>query len=107
MKEVCKLNDITMNTGVAVLIDNKQIALFKVAHDEIYAIDNTDPFSGSNVLSRGIIGESQGDLFVASPIYKQRFKIETGECLDDNSVKLNVYPVDIKDDVVYLSTKKN
>lgn len=103
MQEICKLNDITTNTGAAALVNEKQIAVFKINEKEVYAIDNTDPFSGSNVLSRGIIGQKDNILFVASPIYKQRFNIKTGECLDDETVTLNTYPVKILDDMIYLS----
>ncbi|MGE6795501.1 nitrite reductase (NAD(P)H) small subunit [Psychrobacter okhotskensis] len=40
-------------------------------------------------------------LYVASPIYKQRFDLVTGQCLDDTEVKLATYQVERdEDDVV-------
>ncbi|MDH6616684.1 NAD(P)H-dependent nitrite reductase small subunit [Streptomyces sp. SAI-135] len=59
----------------------------------LYAVDNRDPFSGAAVLSRGLTGSAQGRPFVASPLLKQRFDLETGECLDDESVRIATYEV--------------
>ncbi|MGO1490554.1 MAG: nitrite reductase (NAD(P)H) small subunit, partial [Psychrobacter sp.] len=34
-------------------------------------------------------------LYVASPIYKQRFNLATGQCLDDENVKLTTHDVEL------------
>ena len=74
-----------------------QIALFRTHDGEVFAIGNQDPFSGANVMSRGIVG-SRGDVpTVASPMFKQVFDLRTGSCLDDPSVSLPVYQVDVVD----------
>ena len=45
---------------------------------QVFAIGNQDPFSGANVMSRGIVG-SRGDVpTVASPMFKQVFDLRTG-----------------------------
>jgi nitrite reductase (NADH) small subunit len=36
-------------------------------------------------------GTAKEVLYVASPIYKQRFNLATGQCLDDESIVLNTY----------------
>ena len=91
---VCSLSDIAPNTGVCALLENTQVAIFRIGEtDEVYAIGNYDPFSKAFVLSRGIIGDRNGILKVASPIYKQNFNLKTGECLDDSSVSVPSYPV--------------
>ena len=71
---VCALDDILDGTGVGALIDGRQIALFRVG-GAVYALDNYDPDSGANVLSRGIVGDLQGELVVASPVYKHHFSL--------------------------------
>ena len=48
---VCSIDDIPPNAGVCALVDGKQIAIFKV-DNSVFALDNFDPFSGANVLSR-------------------------------------------------------
>lgn len=95
--KVCKLDDITPKTGVCALINQKQIALFRPRFDDqVFAIDNMDPFAKSNVLSRGLICEYDAMLWVASPLKKQRFNLATGVCLEDESMSVNSYPVRVK-----------
>ena len=69
---VCALDELVAGTGVAALVDGRQIAMFQV-DGRVYALDNFDPASGANVLSRGIVGDLQGERVVASPIYKHHF----------------------------------
>jgi nitrite reductase (NADH) small subunit len=70
---------------------------------DVYAIDNYDPFSKAYVLSRGIVGDRNGTPKVASPIYKQNFSLLTGECLDDETVKLSTYLVRVVEDNVQIA----
>ena len=102
--EVCDLNDITPNTGVGALVDGQAIALFRVGTEKrVYALSNKDPFSQANVMSRGIIGDLQGERVIASPIYKQHFSLATGRCLEDKDQKLLVFPTKIQDGRVWVS----
>ena len=88
---VCQLEDIVPNTGVCALVGERQVAVFRLADDSVYAIDNHDPFSRANVLSRGIVGDLKGELVVASPVYKQHFSLTSGTCLEDPGVSVPVY----------------
>ena len=96
--DVCAFDDLVPDRGVAALVGPHQVAVFRVApHDELYALSNHDPFSGANVLSRGIVG-SRGDVpKVASPMYKQSFDLRTGQCLDDPSVAVPTFAVRVRD----------
>ena len=87
---ICRLDDIVPGTGVAALVGAEQVAIFRI-DQEVYAIGNRDPFSGANVLSRGIVGDLKGELVVASPVYKQHFSLLTGRCIEDPSVSVPVY----------------
>ena len=102
---VCHVEDILPFSGVAALIDGRQIAVFRT-DDGVYAISNYDPFSKAYVLARGIVGDRKGVLKVASPIYKQSFSLTTGECLDDSSVKLPTYPVQVVNHVIQIGIQK-
>ena len=97
---VCRLNEIVPNTGVCALVGGRQVAVFRLDDDSVYAIANHDPFSQANVLSRGIVGDLKGELVVASPVYKQHFSLATGQCLEDPGVRLAVFPVCIEGDTV-------
>ncbi|MGW3118447.1 nitrite reductase small subunit NirD [Streptomyces sp. NPDC001107] len=91
---VCELNQLVPGRGVAALLpDGRQVALFRDRNGELYAIDNRDPFGGAAVLSRGLTGTHQGRPFVASPLLKQRFDLLSGQCLDDESVRIATYEV--------------
>lgn len=92
---VCKMEDLLPNLGVCAKVEDKQVAIFKIIENgvaNIFAIDNHDPFSDANVLSRGIVGDLKGHTVVASPIYKQHFDLVTGQCLEDD-VTIPVYQV--------------
>jgi len=94
--KICRLEDIVPDTGGAALVGGAQVAIFRI-DQKIYAIGNRDPFSGANVLSRGIVGDLKGELVVASPVYKQHFSLITGRCLEDESVSVPVYRTLIED----------
>ena len=94
--KVCRLDDIVPNTGVCALVNGRQIAIFRLDDDRLYAIDNQDPFSRANVLSRGIVGDLKGELVVASPLYKQHFSLVTGRCIEDETVSVPVYGASIQ-----------
>ena len=85
------------------MVGDVQIALFRTYDGTVFALGNQDPFSGANVMSRGIVG-SRGDVpTVASPMFKQVFDLRTGVCLDDPSVSLPAYPVEVVDGQVIVS----
>ncbi|MBE9010137.1 nitrite reductase small subunit NirD [Pseudanabaenaceae cyanobacterium LEGE 13415] len=99
---VCSLEDIIPNTGVCALVNDQQVAIFRVGQDQLYAIDNYDPFSKAYVLSRGIVGDRNGIPKVASPIYKQNFNLKTGECFDDSAVTIRTFAVQLIDNQVQI-----
>jgi NAD(P)H-dependent nitrite reductase small subunit len=95
--DICALDDLPVDMGIGALIHDKQIALFHLQDDQaVYAVSNYDPFSGANVIARGIVGSLGEELVVASPIYKQHFSLQTGRCLEDDAVSLAAYPVKIE-----------
>ncbi|MRI34653.1 nitrite reductase (NAD(P)H) small subunit [Endozoicomonas sp. OPT23] len=98
---VAHLDQLLPDLGGCVLVNDHQIALFHLA-GKVFALDNYDPFSCANVISRGLTGDLNGRLVVASPVYKQHFDLESGQCLEDENIRLNVYPVSVIDDQVYV-----
>ena len=53
---VCRVDQLSVDVGVAALVGGQQVALFRLDVEEIRAISNLDPYSRANVLSRGIVG---------------------------------------------------
>ena len=99
---VCTLSDIVPNTGVCALVGERQVAVFRLDDDSVYAIDNHDPMSRANVLSRGIVGDLKGELVVASPVYKQHFSLASGQCLEEPDVRVPVYGVRLDGDTIWV-----
>jgi nitrite reductase (NADH) small subunit len=100
---ICPRADVSVDRGVAALVDGRQIALFRImssdgTKEEILAIANRDPFSDANVLARGIVGSAGPRTYVASPMFKQRFDLHTGRCLDADDVSVDVWPARVVDD---------
>ncbi len=100
---VCALQDILDGAGVCALVDGEQVALLRVG-DEVFALENRDPFSGANVIARGLIGDLSGQLVVASPVYKQHFNLRTGRCLEDEAVSLRTWPCGVLDGRIWVES---
>ncbi|HSY16440.1 MAG TPA: nitrite reductase small subunit NirD [Jatrophihabitantaceae bacterium] len=90
---VCRLTDLLPERGVAALVGETQVAVFRTFDGTLFAIDNRDPFTGACVLARGIVGTRADVPTVASPLLKQVFDLRTGVCLDDPAVAVRSYPV--------------
>ncbi|MGH3350768.1 MAG: nitrite reductase small subunit NirD [Nocardioides sp.] len=103
---VCRLDDIDPETGIAALVRGEVVAVFRTVDDRIFALSNFDPFGHASVLARGILG-TRGDVpFVASPLLKQPFSLETGVCLDDPSVSVATYEVDLVDGEIRVGARR-
>ena len=89
-----------VNTGVCALIEDRQVAVFRLRDDRVLAISNFDPFSQAHVLSRGLVGDKGGVVKVASPLYKQSFSLETGTVLGDDTVRVPTYATEVTDGMV-------
>jgi nitrite reductase (NADH) small subunit len=110
--DVCALEDILPDTGVAALVGGRQIAIVRVGKGvgdgaEVYALDNFDPFSHAFVIARGIVGDRAGIPKIASPIFKQSFDLGTGQCLDDPAVRLASYPVRVAEGRIMVVVPSN
>ncbi len=102
---ICPAARLPVERGVAALLDGEQVAVFRTADNRLHAVSNHDPFSGAMVISRGIVGSRGERPTVASPVYKQVFDLETGQCIDDPAVRLHVYPVRVQDGVVQVALR--
>jgi NAD(P)H-dependent nitrite reductase small subunit len=94
--DVCGIDDLQPDSGVCALVDGQQVAIFYMPKESaVYALNNYDPFGNANVLSRGVIGDIGGQPVVASPLYKQHFNLQTGMCLEDETVTISAYDIRI------------
>lgn len=100
--EVCSLDALTPERGVACLVEGEPVALFRLEPVDdggsaatVLAVDHVDPFHGVGVLARGLVGSVGERDVVISPLHKQRFDLRTGECLDAPDVSLRTWAVDV------------
>lgn len=107
---LCGVRDLVDYSGVVARHEGRQIALFylpqgrdRKSAPEVFGIDNHDPFSHANVIGRGIMGDKGGELVVASPIYKQHFRLDDGICLEDNDIRLITYDVRLEGERVVIA----
>jgi nitrite reductase (NADH) small subunit len=99
---ICSLERLTRDRGVAALVEDHAVAIFWLSSGSLHAVANVDPYSWANVLSRGIVGDVGGTPTVASPMYKQRFDLRTGACVDDPAHSVAVHDVALVDGVVHV-----
>ena len=102
---ICSTDDLQPDSGICALVGDKQVAIFYMPKLEaIYAVDNWDPIGKANVLSRGLIGDLKGEIVVASPIHKQHFILNSGKCLEDETVQVQTYPVKVENGIVQVQS---
>src|SRR5262249_5917317 len=100
---VGKVWDVPADGGVTIKHGKTQVAVFHfAARGEWYATQNMCPHKREFVLSRGLLGDQSGMPKVACPLHKKTFSLESGECLSGDELKLNVFPVKVDGDDVYV-----
>lgn len=116
-KGVCTRRQLIPERGVAVLVGNMQVALFRITGmaadgsetDFVYAVGHKDPACDANVMARGIVGSAMtpdgARDTVASPMYKDVYDLATGECLTRPELRLPVYRTWVAGGVVYVETE--
>lgn len=104
---LCSVEQILPGCGVCALAGSHQIALFRpYANEQIFALSNIDPFAQASVLSRGLIGEHQGELWVASPLKKQHFRLTDGFCMEDKQFSIPAYDVRVREGKIEVDTAR-
>ncbi|WP_165251260.1 nitrite reductase large subunit NirB [Paludisphaera soli] len=97
------VEDFPRDGGRAIKHGEAEIAVFRFASKgEWYASQNTCPHKREAVLSRGILGDAQGVPKVACPLHKKAFSLESGSCLGGEPYRLEVFPVKVEGDDVYV-----
>src|SRR6187431_3614526 len=91
--DACVIDEVAPGTGLAVSVADEQIAIVRTQGGVLAALSNFDPFSRAFVIARGTVGDRAGVPKIASPIYRQSFCLQTGECFEDRKVRLEVFPI--------------
>ena len=95
--------DFPIDGGATIKYGQSQIAVFNfTTRGEWYASQNMCPHRKAFVLSRGMIGDAQGQPKVACPLHKKTFSLESGESLQNEDYKIRTFPVKVEEEGVYL-----
>jgi nitrite reductase (NADH) small subunit len=97
---VCLVDDLEPAWGEAALIAGRQIALFRTGTDEVFAVAHEDPATGAHVMARGILGSRGNRPTIASPLHKEVYDLETGECFSTPGLFLAAFSTRIVDGFV-------
>ena len=97
---VCLVDDLEPAWGEAALIAGRQIALFRTGPNEVFAVAHEDPATGAHVMARGILGSRGARATIASPLHKEVYDLETGECFSTPGLSLATFSTRITDGFV-------
>ncbi|BAS14344.1 nitrite reductase (NADH) small subunit [Arthrobacter sp. Hiyo8] len=97
---VCAIDELEPAWGEAALVGGKQVALFRTTPDEVLAVSQQDPATLSNVMARGIVGSRGSRPTIASPLHKEVYDLETGECFTNPELRLASYATRLVDGYV-------
>lgn len=118
MITICPVASLSVERGAAALLpDGTQIGVFLLDDGSVRAIQQHDPYSRTNILSRGLVGthEIPGEgeeparivPTIASPMYKQVWDLDTGAVIDAGGGEkkpLAVFDAAVRDGDVVVAT---
>lgn len=99
-KKVCKVSELKEKIGKRVMIDDVDVALFKV-NNEIFALSNVCPHKHAAIIYDGFIEENK----VYCPAHGWAFNLDTGKVGTTNR-GLDKYEVKIENDDIYVKVFK-
>ncbi|KFZ38800.1 nitrite reductase [Shewanella mangrovi] len=102
-ERVCDPSALPVGKGIAAWVAGRAVAIFNLGQQGVFALDNRDPASGVSLLARGQICELAGELYVCSPLYKQHYRLTTGECLEEPQLSAEKVAVRIDETGVWLA----
>lgn len=97
---VCRVDDLEPAWGEAALVAGRQVALFRTGSDEVFAVSHEDPATGAHVMARGILGSRGERPTIASPLHKEVYDLETGECFSTPGLAIATFRTRISDGIV-------
>ncbi|MFC9771730.1 MULTISPECIES: nitrite reductase small subunit NirD [unclassified Pseudarthrobacter] len=97
---VCRLEDLEPAWGEAALVGGRQVALFRTMAGSVFAVAQQDPATGSYVMARGILGSKGSRPTIASPLHKEVYDLETGECFSTPGLRIEAFGTRISDGFV-------
>ncbi len=96
--EIVELESIPKLGARVVRTDTMDIAIFRTAKDEVFALRDSCPHKGGP-LSQGIVHDNT----VTCPLHNWKISLDSGEALAPDEGCANRYPTKVEDGKVYLA----
>jgi nitrite reductase (NADH) small subunit len=103
---VCGYDELRAGRGAAALVHGHAVAIFRTEEGQVHALANHDPFGRSSALARGVVGHRGPVPVVCSPAHGHAFDLRTGQCLDDDGVRVACYEVRVADGTVLVGPRR-
>lgn len=99
--EIVALDEIPKLGSRIVKTDTMDIAVFRTAEDQVFALRDACPHKGGP-LSQGIVH----GVSVTCPLHNWKIDLASGEALGPDEGCANVFPAKVENGMVYLKLKK-
>lgn len=99
--EIVALEDIAKLGSRIVKTETMDIAVFRTADDQVFALRDACPHKGGP-LSQGIVHGTS----VTCPLHNWKIDLASGEALGPDEGCTNVFPCKVEDGKVYIDLKK-
>lgn len=93
-----KVQDYLKQIGRVVVIEGKELAVFRTSGDEFYALENRNPHPKGGPLAEGIVSGH----YLYDPLYDWKIDLHTGEVQAPDKGQATVYPVHIDGDTIFI-----
>ncbi|TFK51421.1 nitrite reductase [Heliocybe sulcata] len=106
-REVAAVEDLTPTqagtTSAAVKYGDSQLAIFHIPKRGYYATQQMCPHKRAFVLDHGIVGDDpNGNVYISCPLHKRNYKLDDGECLNDDDYSIIAFDVKEENDKLHL-----
>ncbi|MBX2810446.1 MAG: nitrite reductase large subunit NirB [Myxococcales bacterium] len=105
--QLASVEDVTEDCGTTVSYEGIQLAIYNFAHrGEWFATQAMCPHRKEHILARGLLGDQAGEPKVICPLHKKAFSLEDGRCMNDPQYQVQVFPVEVRGQEVWVKLPK-
>ncbi|MNB72008.1 Assimilatory nitrite reductase [NAD(P)H] small subunit [compost metagenome] len=91
-----RVEDYLRQIGRVVVIEGKEVAVFRTSQDEFYALENRNPHPKGGPLAEGIVSGH----YLYDPLYDWKIDLRTGEVQAPDKGQAVVFPVYMNGDEI-------
>ena len=96
--EICPVEQLPIQAGTSIQINNQEIALFRLTNNEVYAIENKSPHPKGGVLAEGLVSGN----YVFCPVYDWKISLIDGQVQSPDEGQVKTFPIEIIEGNVYI-----